>query len=883
MRRKILIGLLAFFLVGTLSFLFWFPRYIEGRIERSLVARGDALGFTTEVEGVDVSWSGSVDVEGLQLKGAEHLGVDITIPELAVTTGNVALFERRVSLSEVYLDKVLVDIVDLDRLKEWWSARQRKSEGSGVGGVSIPTSFAGFTLDRKPMPTFVLSDVSVKTPVAVFSGCHGQVHDKALTLDMSHLILKMECSFLHSGRMGRVTIKGTRDPSEPGWDATIVISPPIELPVGDERIRIAGIHRKPDGSIEAVGLEFVAAGMIGEVATVMVQLKPGVDGFSLINRARNSKNLREAIIPSLASITMDQVVLRGKGDGNLAGRIRGTLEGLLPSVLRSFPEAVSEDDEATKKTSLRRGRRETSIHRTVLSAFDGLDSKFKTLLTVPARLHKMMPLECVRIKRARIVDRPNDVAVQDVLHHVDAELCREGTILVLNVSFRTPATGEDRNKISLRVESTEPALMGEAKLQRLPLEPYSAFLPSWLEGSKDASIRGVHILLAAHGADRSARLEGGLGLKNVRLFAPAVSEQPIVLDQLRLEGIMDYDANVGALSITEGKVDLGEQPVEWSLAIGNVPTNPRVDLRAHLNPVDANRMFRSVPSALVSTIRDATFSGQVSADFELGFHTRNLNRLKLRFEPEAPDFKILNLGSKVRLKTLNNPFIHRFSAGKKQVEIVVGPDNPYFVPYHEIPEHLILAITTTEDGRFFKHQGFAKHAIRRSLVRNLKKGAFVRGASTISQQTVKNLFLSHEKTIARKVQEAIITTAVEDEISKERLLEIYFNVIEWGPDLYGLGSASRFYFDKVPQDLRLEEVLFLVSLIPSPRRYVKEFERGRVSPSWRKRLARYARKMVSRGKISQEEFRKAQPFDPVFRGQKRDIIETLPPPRPINP
>jgi len=206
MRRKILIGLIAFFLAGTLCFFFWFPRYVEGRIEDSLLARGDALGFETELADVDVSWSGSVDVEALRFKGEKKLGMNVSIPELSVTTGNVALFERRVSLSQVYLNRAVIDFVDLERSQKWWKARESGAAGSSSKGGLIPTSFAGFTIDRKPMPTLEVRDLMVKLPMGVLENCSGQVRDKALTLDVSHLILHMECTFRYSGMVGRVKL-----------------------------------------------------------------------------------------------------------------------------------------------------------------------------------------------------------------------------------------------------------------------------------------------------------------------------------------------------------------------------------------------------------------------------------------------------------------------------------------------------------------------------------------------------------------------------------------------------------------------------------------------------------------------------------------------------
>ena len=190
------------------------------------------------------------------------------------------------------------------------------------------------------------------------------------------------------------------------------------------------------------------------------------------------------------------------------------------------------------------------------------------------------------------------------------------------------------------------------------------------------------------------------------------------------------------------------------------------------------------------------------------------------------------------------------------------------------------AITTTEDGSFFRHNGFSQYAIRQSIITNLKKGGFYRGASTVSQQLVKNLFLSRAKTISRKMQEMFITWRLEKILTKTRIMELYLNVIELGPGIYGIKHAARHYFDKHPRDLDLLECVFIASLIPSPNRYYKQFARGEVTPGWRRYLRTLIGVMRQRNKITQEEYARAAPYSPVFRGQKPLVQDALDIPEP---
>jgi len=133
---------------------------------------------------------------------------------------------------------------------------------------------------------------------------------------------------------------------------------------------------------------------------------------------------------------------------------------------------------------------------------------------------------------------------------------------------------------------------------------------------------------------------------------------------------------------------------------------------------------------------------------------------------------------------------------------------------------------TSEDGDFFYHKGFNEKAFRESISKNWREKRFARGGSTISMQLVKNVFLSRKKTIARKVEEMLIVWMIENLhlTTKERMFEVYLNIIEWGPDIYGVKEAARFYFNKLPSQLTLKESIYLVSIIPRPKGFKYAFD-----------------------------------------------------------
>ncbi|MCL4819006.1 MAG: monofunctional biosynthetic peptidoglycan transglycosylase [Vicinamibacteria bacterium] len=141
-----------------------------------------------------------------------------------------------------------------------------------------------------------------------------------------------------------------------------------------------------------------------------------------------------------------------------------------------------------------------------------------------------------------------------------------------------------------------------------------------------------------------------------------------------------------------------------------------------------------------------------------------------------------------------------------------------WVPLSAVSKHLIHAVVTAEDDTFFGHAGFNWDQVKLSIEKNLEKGRFARGGSTISQQLVKNLFFTTRKDPVRKLRELIVTRWLEEDLSKARILELYLNVIEWGDGVYGCEAAARRYFGKGAAELDVQEAAALAAMIPNPRR-----------------------------------------------------------------
>jgi hypothetical protein len=257
---------------------------------------------------------------------------------------------------------------------------------------------------------------------------------------------------------------------------------------------------------------------------------------------------------------------------------------------------------------------------------------------------------------------------------------------------------------------------------------------------------------------------------------------------------------------------------------------------------DAGDFFSSLPEGMFTSVNGLKARGTLH--YFLNFSVDMALPDSLIFETAltSENFKILEYGMDDYRK-MNGSFYHEvYEKGKLKTAFIVGPDNPDFVPFDNISPFLRAAVMTSEDGSFFFHNGFNPEAFRESIVTNIKENRFARGGSTLSMQLVKNVFLTRNKTLARKIEEALIVWLIENQnlVPKKRMYEVYLNLIEWGPGIYGINQASLFYFNKKPQDLNLQESIYLASIVPHPKLFRYTFEVNGVPKSF---FGNYFRRM----------------------------------------
>ncbi len=309
---------------------------------------------------------------------------------------------------------------------------------------------------------------------------------------------------------------------------------------------------------------------------------------------------------------------------------------------------------------------------------------------------------------------------------------------------------------------------------------------------------------------------------------------------------------------------------------------PDIDLALSVPRVSCAKLLASIPSALVPRLQGFVMQGNFAADVGIKIDFAHLDDLDLSGKVGIDGCKVLKAPEDVKALANAQTTVINVEAPKlpggtpgetDTLAVVVGPDSPDFTPYDQISPYLVGSIMTTEDNGFFKHHGWVSSEFKSALRRNLQNGGFRLGASSITMQMVKNVLLTKDKTLSRKLQELFLVWYLEQILPKERILELYFNAIEFGPRIYGIGAATRHYFGKRPAELTPLEAAFFSSILPSPKRRYIQYCHGALTAQWDRYVRRILAKVHERGRITDDEYAAVseQPF--VFDRKEASFTE----------
>ena len=256
--------------------------------------------------------------------------------------------------------------------------------------------------------------------------------------------------------------------------------------------------------------------------------------------------------------------------------------------------------------------------------------------------------------------------------------------------------------------------------------------------------------------------------------------------------------------------------------------------KVNIPKMKAQDFISSLPDGLFTHFQGMEATGNFDYKLDFMFNKNKPNTIVFTSNIKKDNLKITKYGN-VDLGKLNHEFTYRaVDNGVLQRPVFVGASNPNYTPLDQISPYLQKCVLTSEDPSFMSHHGFINEAFKQSILKNIRTKKFSRGASTISMQLVKNVFLTREKTLSRKLEEILLVYIIENNriTSKQRMLEVYFNIIEWGPNVYGIGEAAEFYFQKRPADLNVSECLYLATIIPKPKKFMWQFDQEGLQKSY---------------------------------------------------
>lgn len=372
-------------------------------------------------------------------------------------------------------------------------------------------------------------------------------------------------------------------------------------------------------------------------------------------------------------------------------------------------------------------------------------------------------------------------------------------------------------------------------------------------GRSELAARGA-LSLGAAGDAVSVEAEGRL--------APLSFENRSLSGQLLRGSSVSWSGKARAwmdgsrYEIERWELALGEVELALSGSVQKTPDRVTAQLSGGIPLASCQALLESAPEGMLPLLRGMKLSGTFALDAAIDFDTSDLSKMRVTW-----DFKNECRITEVPVELAPRRFLSPFRLQVKDVtgrivSIETGPGTSSWTPYAGISPNMETAVLICEDGGFLRHHGFDRQAIENSIKENVKAGRFVRGASTISMQLAKNLYLSFDKTLSRKLQEAVLTTLLEQELSKEEMMELYLNVIEYGPGIYGITAAAEHYFKTTPAALSLGQALYLASILPSPTRH-HFTEAGPVSDGWKRYLQKLMRIAVKIGRISEAEYEAA--------------------------
>jgi hypothetical protein len=406
---------------------------------------------------------------------------------------------------------------------------------------------------------------------------------------------------------------------------------------------------------------------------------------------------------------------------------------------------------------------------------------------------------------------------------------------------------------------------------------------------RDASLE-AHVrveLLPGAGALRGA---GSGKLLNLSLVRPELAKKELRGLALGFRAVGEARLDGSRIALDDAELAVGDVRLATTFTAERDDAGIRLRSKGGVPLASCDAMLGSLPKELVAELDGLALEGTFALSYELDFLASKPDATRVVLDVKN-DCRVKSAPAALSPQRFRSPWVREVKSAEGQsVMIPSGPGSPEWVSYDDISRFMEIAVLVCEDGGFYRHRGFDFRAIARAIEDDIRAGRFVRGASTISMQLAKNLYLGREKTLSRKIQEALLTLLLEQELSKKELMELYLNVVELGPGIYGVGPAASHYFATTPKELTLGQSLYLASILPDPTRQ-HFLPDGSVTPRWSdylQKLMRIARRVervtddeLEAGLAEHVGFRRGGA--PPASDADSDVPETLETPEELGP
>jgi penicillin-binding protein 1A len=362
----------------------------------------------------------------------------------------------------------------------------------------------------------------------------------------------------------------------------------------------------------------------------------------------------------------------------------------------------------------------------------------------------------------------------------------------------------------------------------------------------------------------TAELDGRVSVHGLLLQRAELSPQ--VVGPWSFEASLKARARLDGseLTVTSSEAHFGEVRAELSGQIVTAPGRRHVEGRLRVPLSGCQSVLEAMPNGLLPLARGLRLSGSFGVDLQVRYDLRapQDTRVVLAVQNEC---RVNDVPVALSPRRFERPFLREVKGPDgSPMSLESGPGTPSWVSLDDMSRHLESAVLICEDSRFHAHAGFDFRALESAIKDDLKQGRFARGASTLTMQLAKNLYLGKEKTLGRKLQEALFTMLLEQQLDKRRILELYLNVVELGPGLYGVGDAAQYYFATPARALTLGQSLYLASLLPNPT-HSRFGPDGKLNASWLNYLHRLMRIAHKIKRIDDEELQAGLEEQIAFR------------------